>query len=70
MTDRMLDIKTVATMMGISHRTLRRWVRIGSSPIPFTRLGGKILRARESDVRNWMSHLNSPKSCCERRGRL
>ncbi len=54
MNDQMISLKDVAKTLGIAPRTLRKWVAEGKSPIPFTRVGTWILRARQSDVEAWM----------------
>jgi excisionase family DNA binding protein len=50
MEDRMLSLKEVSEIVGVSVRTLRRWFAENTSPIPFYRVGGRFLRARKSDV--------------------
>ncbi len=54
MSDQMISLKDVAKILAIAPRTLRKWVAEGKSPIPFTRVGTWILRARQSDVEDWM----------------
>jgi len=59
-----LDQKRVATILGISTRTLERYRLTGMGP-PYAKLGGKLIRYRQSDVEAWiqqnLSHSTSEK---------
>jgi predicted DNA-binding transcriptional regulator AlpA len=48
-----LDPKRVATILGISTRTLERYRSAGKGP-PYTKIGGKLIRYRQSDVETWI----------------
>jgi len=65
MTDRLLNLKEVSEIAGVSIRTLRRWLAENQCPIPFSRVGPRILRARESDVRDWLAKLQSSSDASE-----
>jgi len=59
-----LDQKRVATILGISTRTLERYRLTGMGP-PYTKIGGKLIRYRQSDLETWiqqnLSHSTSEK---------
>jgi predicted DNA-binding transcriptional regulator AlpA len=59
-----LDQKRVATILGISTRTLERYRLTGMGP-PYAKIGGKLIRYRQSDLEAWvqqnLSHSTSDK---------
>jgi excisionase family DNA binding protein len=52
-TDRLLTVAAVAEMLQVSERTVRRWIRNGL--LPYVRLGLRVIRVREEDVRAAMA---------------
>jgi len=48
-----LDQKRVATILGISTRTLERYRLTGLGP-PYIKFGGKLVRYRQSDLEAWI----------------
>lgn len=57
MTDQLLSVEQVAEILKVEPRTLRVWIRENRSPVSFTRVGGRLLRARASDLEAWLSGL-------------
>ncbi len=62
MEDRMMTLQEVGRVMGATTRTLRRWLAKKCCPIPFFRVGVKVLRARQSDVEHWLRAFPRPDS--------
>ena len=50
--DAYLSLKTLAAYSGLSIRRLRGYLTTGASPLPFYRIGGRIL-VRRSDYDGW-----------------
>jgi len=62
--DRLMTEKEVHKILGIGLSTLQQWRLRGKGP-KFCRLGGKMIRYRESDVRAYIDNLNSFRSTTE-----
>lgn len=54
-TTELLDIETVAAIVGVNPRTVRRWAEQRLFPAPI-RVGPRILRWRRADVRNYLAN--------------
>jgi excisionase family DNA binding protein len=57
--EKMLRLRRVAEMTGISVWTLRRWLHEGAGP-PYKKTPGGYYWFRESDVLQWLSTLDGP----------
>lgn len=51
--DLMLDVKSLAAMLGIHPKTIYRWVESNPSRIPCVRLG-RLVRFEPAAVRRWL----------------
>lgn len=61
--DRILDLTEVARMLGVSERTVRRWIAADGFPAFRARRGpGSRYRFRLRDVREWIERRREPAS--------
>lgn len=52
--DRLMTTNEAAPMLGYAPRTLMRW-RVERGGPPFVRIGGRVVRYRESDLVAWIA---------------
>ena len=54
MSDKLLRITDILSMLGIGRTTLWRWEKSGFIPTPIRKPGGDILGWMESDINEWI----------------
>ena len=54
-----LSLREIATLLGISQRTIRRWSKSGKFPRP-VRLGPKLLRWDKAKFKSWCKEQRTP----------
>lgn len=59
MTTRLLTVREVAQLLGVSTETILRWTRAGK--LPAIRLSSNALRFREEDLDAWMDERATPR---------
>ncbi len=55
MTDNYLSIKQIGKTIGVTPRSLWRWVAQGAFPAPDLKVGGRIRRWRIETIEKWMA---------------